>query len=58
MKKEDKNAIIVALQEQLGEYSHFYITDIEGLNAQKTSDLRRACFKNDIKLVVAKNTLL
>ena len=58
MKKEDKNAIIVALQEQLGEYSHFYITAIEGLNAQKTSDLRRACFKNDIKLVVAKNTLL
>lgn len=58
MKKEDKNAIIVALQEQLGEYQHFYIANIEGLNAQKTSDLRRACFKNDIKLVVAKNTLL
>ncbi len=58
MKKEDKNAIIAALQEQLGEYQHFYITNIEGLNAQKTSDLRRACFKNDIKLIVAKNTLL
>lgn len=58
MKKEDKNAIIVALQEQLAEYQHFYITNIEGLNAQKTSDLRRACFKNDIKLIVAKNTLL
>lgn len=58
MKKEDKNAIIAALQEQLSEYQHFYLTTIEGLNAQKTSDLRRACFKNDIKLVVAKNTLL
>ncbi|MGM9837205.1 MAG: 50S ribosomal protein L10 [Paludibacteraceae bacterium] len=58
MKKEDKNAIIVALQEQLGEYQHFYLVNIEGLDAQKTSDLRRMCFKNDIKLLVAKNTLL
>ena len=58
MRKEDKNLIIESLKEQLGHYSHFYLTDIEGLNAQKTSDLRRACFKNEIKLVVVKNTLL
>ena len=31
---------------------------MEGLNAQKTSELRRACFAEDIKLVVVKNTLL
>ena len=37
---------------------NFYITDIEGLNAEQTSDLRRACFGKDIKLVVVKNTLL
>ena len=58
MKKEDKNLVIEALGAQLSEYSHFYLTNIEGLDAQKTSDLRRACFKKDIKLVVAKNTLL
>lgn len=58
MKKEDKNLIIEALGAQLNEYQHFYLTNIEGLDAQKTSDLRRACFKKDIKLVVAKNTLL
>lgn len=58
MKKEDKSAIIEQLKGQLSEYPHFYLTDIEGLNAQKTSDLRRACFKNDIKLVMVKNTLL
>ena len=58
MKKEDKNLVIEALGAQIAEYSHFYLTNIEGLDAQKTSDLRRACFKNDIKLVVAKNTLL
>lgn len=58
MKKEDKTALISELQETLGQYQHFYLTNIEGLNAEKTSDLRRKCFKNDIKLVMAKNTLL
>ena len=58
MKKEDKNATIAQLQETVGQYAHFYLTSIEGLNAEKTSDLRRQCFKNDIKLIVAKNTLL
>jgi large subunit ribosomal protein L10 len=58
MKKEDKSAIIVELENTLGQYSHFYLTSIEGLNAEKTSQLRRQCFKNDIKLIVAKNTLL
>ena len=58
MKKEDKNLVIASLEEQLAQFPHFYITNIEGLNAEKTSDLRRQCFKKDIKLVVAKNTLL
>ena len=54
MKKEDKGLIIEQLQATLGEYSHFYLTNIEGLNAEQTSNLRRQCFKNDIKLIVAK----
>ena len=29
-----------------------------GLNAEKTSDLRRKCFKSEIKMIVVKNTLL
>ena len=58
MKKEDKNVIIEQLQQTLGQYAHVYLTNIEGLNAEQTSDLRRQCFKNDIKLIVAKNTLL
>lgn len=58
MKKEDKSAIISQLQTTLGEYSHFYLTDIGGLDAAKTTELRRICFKQDIKLVVVKNTLL
>ena len=58
MKKELKDTIIVELGEKLKEYPHFYLVDLTGLNAEQTSDLRRKCFKNDIKLVVVKNKLL
>ena len=58
MRREEKNAIIDSLAERLKEYSHFYLTDTAELNAAVTSDLRRMCFKNDIRLVVVKNTLL
>ncbi len=58
MKKEDKGSIIQELQTTLGQYSHFYLADIGGLNAAQTSELRRSCYKQDIKLLVVKNTLL
>jgi len=58
MKKEDKSAIIKQLETTLAEYAHFYLADFGGLNAAKTTELRRTCFKQDIKLVVVKNTLL
>lgn len=58
MRKEDKGVIIEKLTAVLGEYPNFYLTDIEAINAEVTSNLRRECFKNDIKLVVVKNSLL
>jgi len=58
MKSADKQVLINNLQEQIDSYNHFYLTDISGLNAADTSDLRRLCFKQNVKLVVAKNTLL
>ena len=58
MKKELKDTIIVELGEKLKQYPHFYLVDLTGMNAEKTSDLRRKCFKNEIKLVMVKNTLL
>ena len=58
MRREEKNAIINSLAEKLKEYSHFYLTDTAQLNAADTSDLRRKCFENNIKLIVVKNTLL
>ena len=58
MKKEDKSKIIENIKEALQQYPAFYLVETTGLNAEKTSDLRRACFKADIKLMVVKNTLL
>jgi large subunit ribosomal protein L10 len=58
MKKEDKSVIIKQLTATVQEYPNFYLTNIEALNAQKTSALRRECFKQEVKLVVVKNTLL
>ena len=58
MRKEEKTQIIDSLAEQLQAVPHFYIADISGLNAENTSKLRRLCFEKNIKLVVAKNTLL
>ena len=58
MKKEVKDTIIVELGQKLKEFPHFYLVDVTGLNAEKTSDLRRKCFKSEIKMIVVKNTLL
>ncbi|MBR5296734.1 MAG: 50S ribosomal protein L10 [Parabacteroides sp.] len=58
MKKEDKGIIIGQLTEIIKEYPNFYLTDIEALDAEKTSKLRRECFKKEVKLVVVKNNLL
>lgn len=58
MKKEDKAIIIGKIADTLKEYSCFYLVETAGLNAERTSELRRACAKDDIKLMVVKNTLL
>ena len=58
MKKEVKDTIIGQLGEMLAQYPHFYLVDVTGLNAEKTSDLRRKCFKSEVKMVVVKNNLL
>ena len=58
MKKEVKDTIIANLGQLLTDYPHFYLVNLAGMNAEATSELRRKCFKNNIKLVVVKNTLL
>ncbi|MDL2278953.1 50S ribosomal protein L10, partial [Parabacteroides sp. OttesenSCG-928-G07] len=58
MKKEDKSVIIEQLAATVNAYPNFYLTNIEALNAEKTSQLRRMCFKQNVKLIVVKNSLL
>jgi large subunit ribosomal protein L10 len=57
MRKEEKAQIIDQLVAQLEATPNFYVADIAGLNAENTTELRRACFEKGIKLVVVKNTL-
>ena len=58
MTREEKSRVIEDLTAQLAETNVVYIADISGLNAEITSNLRRACFKAGIKIEVVKNTLL
>lgn len=58
MKSSEKATIIDSLVEQINSSNHFYLADISELNAADTSELRRTCFKQNVKLVVVKNTLL
>ena len=58
MRKEDKGTVIEQIAATLKEYSCFYLTETTSLNAEKTSALRRACFKEGIKMMVVKNKLL
>ena len=58
MTREEKSQVIEALTAKLAQSSNFYLTDLSGLNAVMTSNLRRACFKANVKLSVVKNTLL
>ena len=58
MTREQKAQAIENLTAQLGDSTNIYLTDVSGLDAAKTSNLRRACFKAGIELTVVKNTLL
>src|SRR5690606_2522971 len=58
MTKQEKAKMIDDLTAVLEESNIVYLTDIAGLNASNTTELRRACFKSDISLRVVKNTLL
>jgi large subunit ribosomal protein L10 len=58
MKRSEKENIIGELTQEINSYNHFYLADISGLNAGRTSALRRLCFQKEVKLIVVKNTLL
>lgn len=56
MKREEKLQLASDIATGLGQYAHYYLTDISGLDAEQTAALRRLCFEREIKLQVVKNT--
>ncbi len=58
MTREQKSQVIDDLTSQLADNDTIYLADISGLDALNTSNLRRACFKANVRLAVVKNTLL
>ena len=58
MTRQQKAQVIEELTAQLNDNSIIYLADISDLDAGSTSNLRRACFKANVKLNVVKNTLL
>ena len=58
MTRQEKHDAIENLKEALIGVKTLYLADIEGLDARQTNALRRACFKENVKLQVVKNTLL
>ncbi|RZK69991.1 MAG: 50S ribosomal protein L10 [Pedobacter sp.] len=58
MNKEEKHELVLALTEQIKEYGNFYITDTSDLTVAKINNIRRKCFESDIKIQVAKNSLI
>ena len=58
MKKEDKVNVIAQIGDVLKEYAHFYLVDVTAMNSAATNAMRAKCFKQDIKMLVVKNTLL
>jgi len=58
MNKEEKHELVLALTEQMKEYSNFYITDTSNLTVEKINNIRRKCFESDITMKVAKNSLI
>ena len=58
MTRQEKSQVIETLTAQLTDNTTIYLADISGLDAGKTSNLRRACYKAGVKLAVVKNTLL
>jgi large subunit ribosomal protein L10 len=58
MKKEEKHEIVLDLKEKIAAHNAIYITDTSNLTVAQVNVIRRKCFEKDIKIQVAKNTLI
>ena len=58
MNREEKQEVVLALQEKMQEYGNFYIADTSSLSVAKVNNIRRKCFESGIEMQVAKNSLI
>ncbi|MBK7938122.1 MAG: 50S ribosomal protein L10 [Lewinellaceae bacterium] len=58
MTREDKNAAIAELKEELIGTPFFYLADSSTLTVAKINKFRRLCYEKGISVKVAKNTLI
>jgi large subunit ribosomal protein L10 len=58
MKREEKNEIVLGLQEKLSAHNAIYVTDTSNLTVAQMNNIRRKCFEKGIQIQVAKNTLI
>jgi large subunit ribosomal protein L10 len=58
MKKEDKDKIIDSLVESFKSCNNYYFTDISNITVEKANKLRRSAFSKNVKVKVAKNSLI
>ena len=58
MRKEEKDVIINDIAELLNKYPTIYVTDTSSLTVEKVNQLRRLCFNKNVKMLVAKNSLI
>ena len=58
MKKEDKVNVIAQIGDVLKEYAHFYLVDVTAMNSAATNAMRAKCYKQEVKMLVVKNTFL
>ncbi len=58
MTRNEKSTVIENLTTLLTDSKTIYLADISAMDAESTSNLRRACFNANVSIEVVKNTLL
>ena len=58
MARPEKEAVVAEFQEQIESAAGVYVADYQGLNVEQISELRAAMRAENVKMRVAKNTLV
>jgi len=58
MTREEKNNVIDELSEYFTNYKFVYVADTSSMSAKDTNNMRRVFFNKQVKMRVAKNTLI